>query len=230
MNSYIDDQVGRFLVRLEELGLPEDTIVIYMADHGGYMGEHHMIRKTKALYDCLCRIPLIISWPGSIATGEQRKEFVCAEDILPTLADLIGWQAPEGIQGMSFEPLLTGEGEYAPRDAIFGEHGSPGRPATLDSPLTVPEGALTPDFRPSLKIGDRGLIKSVQTREWKLVHYPGQPYGELYHLTQDPWELYNLYGRPEHQDVVAELRHMLLDWMVESEDCLPLSQEEMAGE
>lgn len=83
-------------------------------------------------------------------------------------------------------------------------------------------GAPTPDFQPSYKLGDRGRCKSVRTSEWKLVVYPGQPYGELYHLIEDPWELHNLYGENAYEGVVHDLRTILLDWMIESEDCLPL--------
>ena len=120
MNTYIDDQVGRFLRRLDELGLRENTVVIYLSDHGDYMGEHRMIRKSKALYDCLCHIPLIVSWPAGIAPGPPREEFVCIEDILPTVMDLLGWPIPRGVQGTSFAPLLGGPGIARPILAHLG--------------------------------------------------------------------------------------------------------------
>jgi len=220
MNTYIDDQVGRFLGRLSELGLREDTIVIYLSDHGDYVGEHGMIRKSKALYDCLCHVPLIVSWPASITPAVSQDAFVCLEDILPTLMELLGWSIPAGVQGQSFAPLLSG-GSYTPRHAIFGEIGVEGEPYTLAEWTTFPQGPLTPDFSPSNKKGGRGRIKSVRTRAWKLVHYPGQPYGELYNLQEDPWELHNLYGQAQYQAVIDQLRSRLLDWTIESEDCLP---------
>jgi arylsulfatase A-like enzyme len=220
MNTYIDDQVGRFVRRLAELGLREETIVIYLSDHGDYMGEHGMIRKSKALYDCLCRVPLILYWPGGVAPGGRHDAFLCIEDILPTLMDLLGWPIPPGVQGVSFAPLLRG-GDYAPREAIYGEAGLEGRPYALEECSAFPEGPLTPDFTPRNKLGGRGRCRSVRTRRFKLVHYLGQPYGELYDLQKDPWELHNLYGQDEYRDLVAELRAMLLDWTIESEDCLP---------
>ena len=219
MNSYIDDQVGRFLARLDELGLAQDTIIVYLSDHGDYMGEHGMIRKSKALYDCLCRIPLFIRWPGRVQPAVY-DDFVCIEDLLPTLLDLLGWETPAGIQGRSFAPRLLG-GEYLSREAIFGEHGLEGEPYPADTPLQTPVGPLTPDFHHGNKLGTRGRIKSVRTRDWKLVHYPGQPYGELYDLRADPWEMRNLYGQPQHQAVIDQLRARLIDWLIESEDTLP---------
>lgn len=224
MNTYIDDQVGRFLACLDSLGLREDTIVVYLSDHGDYVGEHGMIRKSKALYDCLCRVPLIISWPGSVSSGVQQDEFVCGEDIFPTLTDLAGLSFPRAVQGRSLASLIGDKGSYVARRAIYGEHGFPGPPAAPDAPLTVPRGPLTRDFRPSYKLGDQGRCKSVRTQEWKLVVYPGQPYGELYHLKADPWELHNLYGQSAYESIVHGLRAMLLDWMIESEDCLPLDR------
>jgi arylsulfatase A-like enzyme len=222
MNTYIDTEVGRFLRRLDELGLREDTIVFYLSDHGDYMGEHRMIRKSKALYDCLCHIPLIVSWSGHIPAGGVQEAFVCIEDILPTLMDLLGWSIPPGVQGRSFAPLLRGE-DYTPRKAIFGEAGLEGAPYKLEevADTPFPQGPLTKDFTPQNKKGGRGRIKSVRTRRWKLVHYPGQPYGELYDLREDPWELYNLYDQAPYQDIIMELRTRLLDWTIESEDCLP---------
>ena len=223
MNTYIDDQVGRFLDRLESLSLRENTIVIYMSDHGDYMGEHRMIRKSKALYDCLCHIPLIVSWPGTITSTPPREEFVCIEDILPTLMDLLGWSIPLGAQGQSFAPLLTG-GDYKAREAIFGEIGVAGTPYEVDEWTTFPEGPLTPDFTTVNKKGGRGLIKSIRTYDWKLVHYPGQPYGELYNLQDDPWELINLYGQPEYQAITNELQIKLLDWLINTEGGLPATE------
>ena len=221
MNTYIDDQVGRFLDRLDDLGLRENTIILYLSDHGDYMGEHRMIRKSKALYDCLTHVPLMISWPGTIAAAPPRDEFVCLEDILPTLMDLLGWEIPGGVQGQSFAPLLSGDGPYTARDAIFGEIGIEGDPYPLAAWNTFPAGSLTPDFTPQNKKGGRGRIKSIRTDTWKLVYYPGQPYGELYNLQEDPWELYNLFEQPAHQSLIQELKGRLLDWLIETEDCLP---------
>ena len=111
--------------------------------------------------------------------------------------DLLGRETPAGVQGRSFAPRLLG-GEYCCREAIFGEHGLEGEPYLADAPIQAPQGPLTPDFQPRVKLGTRGRIKSARTRDWKLVHYPGQPYGELYDLRADPWELRNLYGEPQY--------------------------------
>ena len=229
MNSYIDHEVGRFLGALDDLGLRQDTLVIYLSDHGDYMGEHGMIRKSKALYDCLTHIPLVVSWPGVIQMGQRADAFVIHEDILPTLMDLLDWSSPDGVQGQSFTPLLLRHGSYHPREAVFGEHGIEGTPYAIDDVTTFPEGPLTTDFSPNLKLGGRGRCKSVRTRRWKLVRYPRQTYGELYDLQADPWELTNLYGQPPYRDVERDLTQMLLDWLIETEDTLPAATDDTMG-
>jgi arylsulfatase A-like enzyme len=227
MNSYIDAQVGRFMDHLEALDLRNDTIIVYLSDHGDYMGEHRMIRKSKALYDCLCRIPLIVSWPGSLPGGGRRHDaFVVIEDLLPTLFDLAGVGIPAGVQGMSFAPLLRGE-EYPARDCVFGEIGIEGTPYPVEACTVFPEGPLTKDFTPRNKLGGKGRIRSVRTREWKLVHYPGQPYGELYHLPDDPWELCNRYGEPALAEITNRLRARLLDWCIETDEVLPTARRDI---
>ncbi len=220
MNSYIDTQVGRFIDHLDSLGLRDDTIVVYLSDHGDYMGEHRMIRKSKALYDCLCRVPLIVSWPRGAPAAERRREFVVLEDIFPTLFNLIGATPPAGIQGKSFAALLRGQ-RYDARECVFGEIGIEGEPYSVEECDSFPAGPLSKDFTPGNKLGGKGRIRSVRTREWKLVHYPGQSYGELYNLAENPWELDNLYGRPELADTTNQLRVRLLDWCIDTADIVP---------
>lgn len=218
MNTYIDTEIGRVLKRLSELGLEEDTIIIYTSDHGDYMCEHGMIRKSKALYDCLIRIPLIVAWPGHVKSGQTFTDLVSMIDIMPTLMEILGLEILPGIQGESFLPLMNG-GPYESREAIFAEHGLEGPFKKLEECTRFPEGPLTPDFSPGYKSGT-GRIKSVRTKKWKLVYYPNGE-GELYDMENDPWELTNLYGRSEHSGIIHELERRILNWTIESEDTLP---------
>ncbi len=229
MNSFIDHEVGRFIGALDEMGLRENTLVIYLSDHGDYMGEHSMIRKSKALYDCLTHVPLIVSWPGTIPAGGTCEEWTIHEDVLPTLTDLLGWPTPDGVQGRSFASFLVGSGDYRPREAVFGEHGLEGTPRKLVADMQFPKGPLTDDFSPELKLGGLGRCKSVRTERWKLVHYPGQPYGELYDLQNDPYELHNLHEDDNHEQVRHELAGLLLEWLIETEDCLPSASGDRVG-
>ena len=220
MISAVDHEVGRFLGELDERGLAEETIVLFMSDHGDYMGEHRMVRKSKALYDCLTQVPLMVRWPGELPGGRSHDELLTIPDIMPTLLELCGLEAPAGVQGRSFAPLLRGE-DYAERDALLFEAGSMNPPVALEDGGPFPEGPLTPDFSPRMKLGGRGLIRGVRTHTHKLVRYPGGREGELYDLHADPWELTNLWGRPEMAEVERDLTARLLDLHIETTDPLP---------
>lgn len=221
MVSAIDHEVGRFLGELDERGLAEETIVVYMSDHGDYVGEHRMIRKSKAFYDCLTHIPLMVRWSGELEAGRTCADLLTTPDVMPTLLDLCGLETPVGVQGRSFAPLLRGEA-YEPRDALLLEAGSTMPPVALEDAGPFPEGPLTPDFSPKMKLGGRGLIRGIRTHSHKLVRYPGGNEGELYDLREDPWELHNLWGRPESNDVEAALTERLLDLHIETTDPLPV--------
>ncbi len=95
--------------------------------------------------------------------------------------------------------------------------------------MQFPKGPLTDDFSPELKLGGLGRCKSVRTERWKLVHYPGQPYGELYDLQNDPYELHNLHEDDNHEQVRHELAGLLLEWLIETEDCLPFASGDRVG-
>jgi arylsulfatase A-like enzyme len=226
MNTHIDHEIGRLLACVNQLGLTENTMVIYVSDHGEYLGEHHMIRKSKALYDCLTRIPMIIRWPNKIPASTRRDEFVEIIDLMPTILEAIGLDHPNGQQGRSILPLFEDDSSYIPRDAVFGEHGIESSDGSLrihdfDDLGDIPTTPTSPDFAPRQKKGDLGPIKSIRTREWKLVYYPGNKEGELYDLTKDSGELRNLWGQPSQSHRKAELTARLLDWCIATEDRRP---------
>ncbi len=212
MVTFIGDQVGRFLAFLADAGLRDDTIVVFMSDHGDYLGDHGMVRKSPTLYDCLVRIPLIVSWPRRIAPARFAETMAESVDLAPTLLELAGLPAPGPLDGRSLVPLLTGRAA-AHRDRVFGLYGTEGEPFTaaaiaaadLDGPDGYPRGIRW--FSPLVA---RGQFAMLRTLRWKLVYYQGGE-GELYDLAADPGELENRYADPACADVRAELTRALLD-------------------
>ena len=98
MCRFIDDGVGRILDRLEELGIADETIVVFTSDHGDFMGEHNMAVKGGVFYDCLTRVPLIVSYPaGDFPQGVVDESMVNTVDILPTLLELQGLASFDGL-------------------------------------------------------------------------------------------------------------------------------------
>ncbi|NOX54630.1 MAG: sulfatase-like hydrolase/transferase [Planctomycetes bacterium] len=119
MVKYIDDQVGRILRKLDELGLSDNTLVIFTTDHGDMVGAHGCIGKSIAgFYDDLVRIPLLMRLPGRIPAGRKVEAPVSQIDFMPTILDYVGLPAPENIHGRSLRPLIEGR-EVSWRDHAF---------------------------------------------------------------------------------------------------------------
>lgn len=91
MTRFVDDSIGRIVSKLETLGLRDNTVIVFTADHGDFMGEHGMAVKGGVFYDCLTRVPLIVSWPsGGVESGVVDSSMVNTIDIVPTLLRLQG--------------------------------------------------------------------------------------------------------------------------------------------
>ena len=221
MIDFIDERVGHLLDTLERLSLRENTMVVFTADHGDYLGEHHLLAKSNAFYDCLTRVPLLLSCPGAVRGTQRIADPVSLIDVMPTLLTLAGVPLPDGVQGQLL-PGLPVSG--APRDAVFSEYGAGGPPITMEvADRLCPPGQ--PRLLPPLlrEREGEGHGKMVFDGRWKYC-YDSNPTGgeELYDVRDDPWELTNLASRPEHAATVAHLRQRLLDWMLETENGRPV--------
>jgi arylsulfatase A-like enzyme len=107
MVSEVDHHVGRILDYMAELGLSENTIVVFTSDHGEWLGEHLRYGKGYPGHDCVTRVPLIVRWPGGLAhPGRTAHDLIEAVDLAPTLLECAGIPAPYPIQGRSFLGLL----------------------------------------------------------------------------------------------------------------------------
>jgi arylsulfatase A-like enzyme len=220
MIDFIDERVGVLLDTLERLGLREDTIIVFTSDHGDYLGEHRLLDKSNAFYDCLTRVPLLLSWPGHLPEGQRRPELVSLIDVMPTILKLLGLPVPAGVQGQ----VLPGvPGAPPAREAIVAEYGAGRPPVTLaDARRLVPPGAPRV-LHPLLREREgQGHAKMVRTHRWKYTHDITGEVDELYDLQGDPWELTNLAGDPRFSDVLGEMRRRLLDWCLETENARPV--------
>ena len=91
MTRFVDDAVGEVLDHLDETGLRENTIVVFTADHGDFNGEHDMLGKGGVFYDCLTRVPMLVSWPaGGVPCGAVDDSMANTIDLLPTILQLSG--------------------------------------------------------------------------------------------------------------------------------------------
>jgi choline-sulfatase len=226
MTRFVDDGVGQILDALERLNLADNTIVVFTADHGDFMGEHGMVVKGGVFYDSLTRVPLIVSYPGVVPANQVDSSMVNTIDIIPTLLQLQGIDAPPEMDG---EPLPTAT-DASPRDEAFSEYGTGGPQYTMADLEKIPEPYGYPTLLQNLWAREaEGRRKMVRTTQWKYVHDPMGDLDELYDLVNDPWETRNVAADPSNASVVSEMRLRLADWMIRTEDAVPVPLPDQIG-
>ncbi len=117
--SQVDGAIGLVLEALAERGQMDNTIIVYAADHGDHAGEHGMYEKKAGISArSICRTPLIVRYPSKVPAGRVREEIVESVDVLPTLCELAGLEAPSSVQGQSMLGLLGDEPQPIRPDAL----------------------------------------------------------------------------------------------------------------
>jgi arylsulfatase A-like enzyme len=220
----IDDQVRRLVTFLEAQGVRENTIIVFLSDHGDFVGEYGLLRKGPELPEALTRIPLQFVGPGIGPSKAPHPAHVSIVDVLPTLCEAVGIPQPEGVQGRSLWPLLTGQ-DYPPEEFVcaYVEQGFGGLHYTNDEPLDPAEDGLHPgqSFDCLNSWTQSGTMRMLRKGDWKLI-FDMQGAGQLYNLAEDPAELNNLYESAKAGAVRNELLADLLAWTLRAHDPLPL--------
>ncbi len=117
--SFVDYWVGQIIDTLESLGLRDDTLVMYVADHGEYLGDHHAFGK-RGYHDPACRIPFIVSWPGCVPAGEMRDHLVGLSDVVPTILAATGGHDRLDVDGIDLLPIARDSAVHG-REILFGQ-------------------------------------------------------------------------------------------------------------
>jgi arylsulfatase A-like enzyme len=229
MLRLLDDQVKRFVQFLDTQGLRENTIIVFLSDHGDFVGEYGLMRKGPELPEGLVRIPLQFAGPGIRRSDKPHVAHVSIVDLMPTLCEAVGLPMPDGVQGRSLWPMLTG-GDYS-EEAFAGayvEHGFGGLHYTEHEPLDPANDGLTVSRDGEWGGYDclnswtqSGTMRMIRKGDWKLV-FDMEGRGQLYNLPNDPAETDNLYGCPDSAPKQMELLEDLLAWRLKAEDPLPL--------
>ncbi len=182
----VDDGVGKVLDYLDETGLSKNTIVIYNADNGWYLGDLGMYDK-RFMYEPGLKVPLLVRGPG-IKASNVPNQLVCNIDLAPTFLALAGLPIPESMQGRSLAPLLRGENPSGWRESVYYRYyHDPGHHNT------------------AAHLG-------VRTNTHKLIYYWKKDAYEMFDIVSDPTEQHNLLfsesdaSRPDVKSKFAELK------------------------
>lgn len=168
MIELLDEQIGELLAILKEQDLIKNTLIVFTSDHGDMLGWHGLGEKGPMAFEDVIKVPFFLTAPGRI-NPEICQEPVSLSDIFPTLLDYAGIPLPGQVDGCSLKDVIEGS------------------PHTRNGVLV--------EFKEER---DAVRYKCLVTRDWKLVEYPGESFGELYHLREDPGEEVNLYFKPEY--------------------------------
>lgn len=177
MVSLMDKYIGRILDKLDELGLRDDTIVIFTTDHGHFFGHHGLIAKGAFHFEDMIKVPLIVRYPGRVEAGKVSDAMHSLVDLAPTLLDMADIPVPGVMTGKIQSEVWLGRKDKV-RDHIICEN--------HHTPETV-------------------HLKTYVDERYKLTVYYNQSYGELFDLLEDPGEGNNLWENPDYKDLKAEL-------------------------
>ena len=184
MTSWVDDQVGRLLAGLRRHGLDQDTIVVFLSDHGDNLGSHGLFNKGR-LIDESIRIPMIWWCPSRWQSRVTDREVASIVDVMPTVLDLAGARTPDSVQGTSLAPAVLGDG--------------PG-----------PDAAFIETSRGEIGMRSLAHLCGLQLGDNRREIVDGA--GCFFDLRQDPCQLDDLTGRGAQAEMAAAMRQRLEDW------------------
>lgn len=218
----MDEAVGTVLEALRTSGLEQNTIAIFTTDHGAPFP-----RAKSTFYDPGIRIPLIMQWRGHVEGGPVHGDLLSNLDFTPTILDICGWGAPDGLEGRSFEPLLRGQ-PCGERDAVFGAlyydaSYDPMHCVRTKTHKYIRSFGLTPEEAaradPAVLAGhetgiwiradDSDVQRSPAWQSMSAEDHPLPPAEELYDLVNDPIEQINLAGDPSAAGILADMRRRM---------------------
>lgn len=177
MISMLDHYIGRILDKLDELGLADDTLVVFTTDHGHFFGQHGLQAKGGFHYEDLIKVPFIVRYPGRVPEGRRSGALQSLVDLAPTFLRFCGLPIPRTMTGIDQSGVWKGEQASAREHVICEFH---------HEPTTIHQ-------------------KTYVDERYKLTVYYNRTYGELFDLERDPGEIYNLWDEAEYRDLKLEL-------------------------
>jgi len=183
--SQLDAEVGRLLEGLKELGIADNTLVIFTSDHGDMLSEHGLFYKN-IMYEGAARIPLMIRWPD-VQKARQESALVSHVDILPTIIRAVGIEPDSHLPGKDLRSLIAGNSNSWKNRSVYAE-----------SFTHLPFGSLM------LRKGAFKLIARTKSKTDSSIEY------ELYNIEEDPWELTDLSSHIRYSKILDRQREELM--------------------
>lgn len=192
----VDDNIGKLLDALDEMGIAENTIVVYVSDQGYFLGEHGFFDK-RMYYEEAARMPFVIRYPQELPAGKRSADLILNVDFASTLADFAGVKAPDGVQGKSFRSNLKGDTPKDWRKSIYYRYWTQHeiRPAHI--------GVRSDRYKLIFLYGDKLTMTGSS-------NYISQPSWEFYDLLKDPKENHNSYNDKECAKIIQEMKTEML--------------------
>jgi arylsulfatase A-like enzyme len=177
MISCMDKYIGQILDKLDELGLTENTIIVFTSDHGHFFGQHGLQHKGGFHYEDLIKLPFIVRYPEHVPAGIQSGAIQSLVDLAPTFLSMTGIAIPSTMTGVDQSAVWLGKAEQA-RDHAICEF--------RHEPTTIHQ-------------------KTYVNERFKITVYYNQSYGEIFDLHEDPGEINNLWDNPAYFLLKSEL-------------------------
>lgn len=197
MITMIDDAVGEIVEVLCETGRLEDTVIVFNADHGDYLGDCNLLLKGAWSRDSINRVPMIWADPAA-PSGKVSTALASTVDLAPTILARAGVDPHFGIQGQSLLSCMDGQGRV--RDTLLVEYN---------------------DGMPRMGFASPARVRTLLTDDWHLAIYQGQDWGELYDRRADPLQVRNLWDDSDHSGVRADLVLQLTQHLISQMDESP---------
>jgi arylsulfatase A-like enzyme len=199
----LDDQLGRLLARLEATGELDNTIVVFTSDHGDMMWSQGLLYKCVP-YEESVNVPLLVRWPAGLPRGGVCDTLIGTVDVLPTLAGLMGWQIPAGVEGLDLSGALSGKPLAEEPESLF---------LAFYSPYVFREDQPTPEWR-GLRTPRYTYAESADRRVWK-----------LFDNEVDPYQMHNQAEDADAKPQAATLGALLDGWLTRLGDpFLPMAE------
>lgn len=180
MVANLDDNIGRLMKAIKELGLEDDSIIVFTSDHGELFGAHGR-RAKNIFYEEAVRVPFLVKWKEQLSEGEKRDFVFNTVDIMPSFLSMMGLPVPDEVEGEDLSACIRGEAD-------------------------TEEGALMMGTGPTAIFGDGNEWRAYRTKQFTYAVFKADGMELLFDNRNDPYQMNNLIADPAYEQIAVALR------------------------